>query len=155
MPIETIKTFWPEWDVDETPLGKGSYGAVYRMVRQDHNIISTSAVKIISIPSDPTEIEALRRDGFGADATRTYLQGVVNDFVGEIQLMETLKGVPNIVNVEDYKVIEKPTKSVGRSISAWSFSPLSAPIRATERCQKVKSSKSVAIFAVLLKFAAN
>ena len=31
----------------------------------------------------------------------------VNDFVSEIQLMESFKGVQNIVSVEDYKVVEK------------------------------------------------
>jgi serine/threonine protein kinase len=41
------------------------------------------------------------------NATRTYLQGVVSDFVGEIQLMQSLKGIQNIVSVEDYKVVEK------------------------------------------------
>ena len=37
---------------------------------------------------------------------RTYLTGVVKSFVNEIKIMESLKGHPNIVSVEDYKVIE-------------------------------------------------
>ena len=41
------------------------------------------------------------------DGTRTYFKGIVDDFVSEIQLMESLKGVQNIVSVEDYKVVEK------------------------------------------------
>ena len=39
------------------------------------------------------------------NATRTYLQGIVNDFVSEIQIMESFKGMQNIVSVEDYKVV--------------------------------------------------
>ena len=42
-----------------------------------------------------------------ADATKTYLQEVVNDFANEIRLMESFKGFQNIVSVEDYKVVER------------------------------------------------
>lgn len=97
------------------PLGKGSYGVVYKAVRRDHNVESYAAIKVISIPSDPSEVESLRSEGLGMDATRTYLQGIVNDFVSEIQLMESLKGVQNIVSVEDYKVVER-TGEIGWDI---------------------------------------
>ena len=101
----TLDPVWPEWQI-EGLIGKGSYGAVYKAVRRDHNVESRSAVKHIRVPSDPAELESLRAEGLGEDGTRTYLQGIVNDFVGEIQLMQTLKGIQNIVSVEDYKVIE-------------------------------------------------
>lgn len=107
MAIDALKQIWPEWQIDEKPLGKGSYGVVYKAVRRDHNVESHAAIKVISIPSDPSEIDSLRSEGMDVNATRTYLQGIVNDFVSEIQLMESLKGVQNIVNVEDYKVVER------------------------------------------------
>ena len=65
---------------------------------------------MISIPQEESEIDSLRSEGLSGDATRTYLQGVVSDFVSEIQLMESFKGVQNIVSVEDYKVVEKTDK---------------------------------------------
>lgn len=80
---------------------------VYKAVRRDHNVESYAAIKVISIPADPSEVDSLRSEGLDMNATRTYLQGIVNDFVSEIQLMESLKGVQNIVSVEDYKVVEK------------------------------------------------
>ena len=107
MGIDTLKEIWPEWNIDEKPLGKGSYGVVYKGVRTDHNVQSYAAIKIISIPFDFSEVDSLRSEGLDMNATKTYLQGIVEDFVSEIQLMESLKGVQNIVSVEDYKVVER------------------------------------------------
>lgn len=83
---------------------------------------SYAAIKVISIPNDSSEVVSLRSEGMDMNAIRTYLQGIVNDFVSEIQLMESLKGVQNIVSIEDYKVVEKTMKSVGIFISVWSCS---------------------------------
>jgi len=115
MAIDILKQIWPEWEIEGKPLGKGSYGVVYKAVRRDHNVESCAAIKVISIPSDSSEVDSLRSEGLDMNATRTYLQGIVNDFVSEIQLMESLKGVQNIVSVEDYKVVEK-TGEIGWDI---------------------------------------
>ena len=115
MSVEVLKQIWPEWQIEGKPLGKGSFGVVYKAVRRDHNVESYAAIKVISIPADPSEVDSLRSEGLDMNATRTYLQGIVNDFVSEIQLMESLKGVQNIVSVEDYKVVEK-TNEIGWDI---------------------------------------
>ena len=112
MSVEALKQIWPEWQLYEKPLGKGSFGVVYKAVRRDHNVESYAAIKIISIPTDSSEVDSLRSEGLNMNATKTYLQGIVNDFVSEIQLMESLKGIQNIVSVEDYKVVEK-TNEIG------------------------------------------
>ncbi len=104
--LSDISNVWPEWQI-EKQLGKGSYGVVYQAIRRDNNVESHSAIKIISIPSDSSEVDSLRSEGLDMDGTRTYFKGIVDDFVREIQLMETLKGIQNIVSVEDYKVVEK------------------------------------------------
>lgn len=106
MQTDILKEIWSEWKV-ERQLGKGSFGVVYQAVRKDHNVESHAAIKVISIPTDESEIDSLRSEGIDMNSTRTYFQGIVNDFVSEIQLMESLKGVQNIVSVEDYKVVEK------------------------------------------------
>ena len=115
MSVEVLKQIWPEWQIEGKPLGKGSFGVVYKVVRRDHNVESYAAIKVISIPADSSEVDSLRSEGLDMNATRTYLQGIVNDFVSEIQLMESLKGVQNIVSVEDYKVVEK-TNEIGWDI---------------------------------------
>ena len=114
MSKERIAQVWPEWEIEEQ-LGKGSYGTVYKAVRKDNNIQSHAAIKVISIPTDSSEIDSLRSEGLSLEGAKTYFQGIVNDFVGEIQLMESLKGVQNIVSVEDYKVIER-TEEIGWDI---------------------------------------
>jgi|GEM_PF-5778983 len=100
-------SIWPEWELVEL-LGRGAYGEVYKAVRTDSGVTSLAAIKIIDIPSDPDELDSLRAEGLGQDATDTYLREIVSDFVNEIQIMETFKGVQNIVSVEDYKVVKKP-----------------------------------------------
>ena len=69
MSVEVLKRIWPEWQIEGAPLGKGSYGVVYKAVRRDHNVESYAAIKVISIPSDPSEVESLRSEGLGMDAT--------------------------------------------------------------------------------------
>ena len=101
-----ISKVWPEWQTVKQ-LGNGSYGVVYQAIRKDNNVESHAAIKVISIPNDSSEVDSLRAEGLDPDGTRTYFYGIVSDFVSEIQLMETLKGVQNIVSVEDYKVVEK------------------------------------------------
>lgn len=107
MSLELLKKTWPEWEIDEKKLGQGSYGVVYKAKRNDYGVESDAAIKVITVPTDVSEVDSLRSEGLDDNATRTYLQGVVDNFVSEIQLMESLKGIQNIVSVEDYKVIEK------------------------------------------------
>lgn len=103
---DILKQIWPEWKIEEKPIGEGAFGVVYKAVRKDY-VESYAAIKVISIPSKPSEIQSLRSEGLSMNETKKYFQTIVNDFVSEIQLMESLKGVQNIVSVEDYKVIEK------------------------------------------------
>ena len=97
---------WPEWKI-EKQIGKGTFGAVYQAVRESDNLTSYAAIKFISIPQDPYELESLRADGLDLQATRAYLKRIVDDFVNEIRLLESFKGIQNIVSIEDYKVVEK------------------------------------------------
>ncbi len=101
-----ISSVWPEWQI-EKQLGKGSFGVVYQAVRKDSNVESHAAIKVVSIPSDSSEVDSLRSEGLDLNGTKTYFKGIVDDFVNEIQLMESMKGMQNIVSVEDYKVVEK------------------------------------------------
>ncbi|MCR5735255.1 MAG: serine/threonine protein kinase, partial [Lachnospiraceae bacterium] len=106
---ELMYDFWPEWSLIKQ-LGKGAYGAVYEAVRTDYTMESKSAIKIIKIPDNDAEIDSLMADGMTVDDTKTYLNGIVMDFVNEIRLMESFKGVQNIVSVEDYQVVERTEK---------------------------------------------
>lgn len=106
MAIDLLKKIWPEWQIGER-IGGGSYGVAYEATRTDYNVESHAAIKMISIPANDSEIDSLRAEGLNMTETKTYLQQVVNDFVSEIQLMVSLEGCPNIVDVKDYRVVEK------------------------------------------------
>ncbi|MCD7804378.1 MAG: protein kinase [Oscillospiraceae bacterium] len=114
MERDILQNVWSEWTVTKE-IGRGSFGTVYEAVRTDHGVQSKAAVKVITIPTDRSEVDSLRSEGMTVDGTRTYFQNIVNDFVSEVQLMETFKGMQNIVSVEDYRVMEKKD-SVGWDI---------------------------------------
>ena len=114
MSIENLSEIWPSWEI-EKQIGKGSYGTVYQAVRRNESITSRAAIKVITIPIDSSELDSLRSEGLSVDASKTYLKGVVDDFVNEIKLMESFKGIQNIVSVEDYEVVEKKD-SIGWNI---------------------------------------
>ena len=101
-----LSRVWPEWKAVEK-LGEGSFGKVYRCEREEYGIKSVCAIKVISIPQSQAEIESMSFEGITADGARTYYSDVVNDFANEIKLMEMLKGAPNVVSVENYKIVER------------------------------------------------
>lgn len=104
---DIINRIWPEWQIEDKPLGHGSYGNVYKATRRDYDIESTSAIKVISVPKNDEELHSLKAEGYSDSEIDEYLKGVVSDFVNEIKMMESLKGARNIVNVEDYWVVKK------------------------------------------------
>lgn len=106
MPIERLQEIWPEWSV-EGLIGEGSYGKVYKAVHVEQGVSAYAAIKVISIPQTRFEIDSLRSEGIDEEGTKTYFESVVNDFVNEIKLMHSFKGIQNIVNVEDFRVVEK------------------------------------------------
>lgn len=125
MSVEGLKQIWSEWQIEGKPLGKGSFGVVYKVVRRDHNVESFVAIKVISIPDNPSEVDSLRSEGLDMNATRTYLQGIVNDFISEIPVMESLKSVQNVVSVEDCKLVDtirlKLMKIAARAVQSARF----------------------------------
>ena len=105
MSIEKISSFWPDWQIGEL-IGQGAYGKVYKAFKQEHSLLSVAAIKVITIPQSDAELEALRAEGLDERSSRTYFSDIVGDFINEIKLMESMKGVSNVVSVEDFKVIE-------------------------------------------------
>ena len=99
-----IKNIWPEWQVEKL-LGQGSFGRVYEVSRKELDIERRSAVKVILVPPDSSEANALRLEGMTEDDIHTYYRETVKDFVSEIRLLNTLQGAPHIVNLEDFKVV--------------------------------------------------
>ena len=107
--FDVLKHVWPEWKIVKR-IGSGAYGTVYEAIRKDYDFESHAAIKMISVPKSQSEIDTLRTEGMTLEASKTYLQGIVKDFVNEIRLMISLEGSSNIVDVKDYRVVEKNDK---------------------------------------------
>ena len=87
---EELKSFWPEWHVVRR-LDSGSFGDVFQIYRDNFGIRMDAALKVIQI-SDRMTIK-------GRDENRSEIPEA---FRSEIQIMETLRGAPNIVSIEDF-----------------------------------------------------
>ena len=107
MSIERIQSVWPEWKIDPVPIGEGSFATVYEARHTEHGITIRAAIKVISIPSSRTDPDSLHLDGYDGEVTQSCLRGIVEDVTNEIKLMQTLRDVPNVVHIEDFRVLEK------------------------------------------------
>ena len=92
---EELRDVWPEWHV-ACHLGGGSFGDVFQIYRDNYGIRLDSALKVIQA-NDLMTMEALtsdRQDGSWSDIPEALRS--------EIQIMEALRGAPNIVSIEDF-----------------------------------------------------
>ena len=112
--LPDFNEIWPEWKPVEK-VGEGSFGRVYKCERNEYGINATCAVKVISIPKNESEINAIRAECGSEESVKAHFKEIVDDFANEIKMMVILKGAPNIVSVENYKIVER-TDSIGWDI---------------------------------------
>ena len=105
---------WKDWRLTGL-IGQGAYGEVYRAERSAGDKNVTSAIKIVDIPSEEAEAEQLRRELPSGESIRRYYREIAEECVREIQVMESLKGITNIVSIEDYCIQER-TEEIGWTI---------------------------------------
>ena len=108
-----VQGIWQDWHIEEE-IGRGSFGCVYRAVKRDI-IESHSAIKVISIPNDPAELESLYSEGLTEAEAAHYYKQAVDSIAEEIQVMRSIKGKPHIVSLEDYST-EKQENGIGWNI---------------------------------------
>lgn len=109
-----ISQIWPEWQVIQL-IGEGGFGKVYEISRNRFGIDEHRAMKVISIPVNQSEYDKTISDGMDEHSASSYYRSMVDEFVKEISLLSQLRGTPNIVVYDDYKVIER-TDSFGWDI---------------------------------------
>lgn len=102
--------FFGKWTFSKL-IGEGSYGKVFEIERVDKydGEVYKAAMKAITVPQNPSEIETLRDNGMDDESVTAYFRGNVDDFKNEIKLMSKLKGESNIVSYEDHEVIQHET----------------------------------------------
>ena len=89
-------------------LGKGAYGSVFEIEREEFGERYTAALKVISIPQNNEEIIANRADGMTDKSMASYYHSVVKELTHELALLSKLKGNTNIVGYEDHKIVQHP-----------------------------------------------
>lgn len=106
-----IHQTWPDWNLEEV-LGQGTYGTVFKAVRKHQNHTEYSAIKVMSVPQNEAEIISLGHEGMDEHSIRDYYRSLIGEYMPEIRAMIRLKRAPNIVHIQDYKVIEA-TERIG------------------------------------------
>lgn len=104
-----LENIWEDWRIEGKPVGAGSFGIVYKAHKMDKEGFGRdyySAVKVIRVPSDDSEIQGFLADGMSRSEIAGYYENALKGLISEIDLMESLKGAPNIVIIEDYKVVK-------------------------------------------------
>ena len=100
-----LKEVWPGYETIER-IGKGSYGAVYKVMKKDASGEYFSAVKKISIPSSEEEVDVLQDDGYDHESITALFAERMSRIVEEFKLMEKFKGNSHIVSYEDHMIVQ-------------------------------------------------
>ena len=105
MDHKNITVPWPDWKIIRR-IGKGSFGEVFEIERENYGVTEKSALKVIRVPSDPSESEELIGEGYDKSSLRSFYGGHVKSIETEYQLMNAVGAHPNIVSCLDYKEVE-------------------------------------------------
>ena len=100
MGIERVSEFWPSWKTLEL-LGRGGNGEVYKCIHEEMGVKTYSAIKVINISS-----RQMSTFTFDTGEIRSFCRNLITDCVNEVNVMLSLKNCPNIVGIEDFKVVE-------------------------------------------------
>ena len=97
---------YPGWETVRK-IGSGSYGAVYEIEREVFGKKEKSALKVLSVPRDMSEVEELAANGYDRTGITKHFDSVLSDIVHEYQFMADLKGSSNIVDCDDIRYTRK------------------------------------------------
>ena len=96
-------------------LGEGSFGKVFEIEHRDLSGTYSSALKVITIPRNKTELAQVASENTGPDGVTKYFRSIVDGITKEFNIMSQLKGESTIVSYEDHEVREH-TDSIGWDI---------------------------------------
>ena len=103
--MESVK-IWPEWKIEDL-IGEGSYGKVYKVQRENQGRVEYAALKVIEIPKNEAEVIELKASGLDDNSIKTYYENAANDLFNEIKIMESLRSAPNVVTLQDARLVKK------------------------------------------------
>ena len=91
-------------------IGKGSFGTVYEIQREDFGQVYRAALKVITVPQSEEELHSALEEGMSQAQAEQYFSSVVEDIVREFAIMARLKGTANVVGYEDHTVLRHQNK---------------------------------------------
>ncbi len=103
---DKINEIWPGWHTVEL-IGRGAFGEVFKVKKEKLGEVFYSAVKVIQIPQDENEIREMMADGYTSQSIRNYYKSIAKELMNEIKLLEELKSVGNVVNIEEFDICER------------------------------------------------
>lgn len=113
--LRDMQPFWNSWYIDGV-IGEGSYGSVYRIVREEFGQKYYSALKIISTPKNRSELKQALMEGMSESDAQEYFKSKAEEIYKEIIMMAKLKGKSSIVSYEDHQVVERKNGEIGYDI---------------------------------------
>ncbi|NLG90219.1 MAG: DUF5050 domain-containing protein, partial [Clostridiaceae bacterium] len=104
--IKRYEPLWGGWYVEKL-IGEGSFGQVFKIVKEEWGFRYEAALKVIRVPTKGQYREASAVMATNDDSLMDYFEDSVKNIVNEIRVMYTLKGNSNIVGYEDHMVIKR------------------------------------------------
>ena len=104
--FDNIKIPWSGWKIVKE-IGKGSYGTVYEIERQNRKGTEYAALKVITIPKDENEYdEMLIKAGYEEQAVGNIIRDKLLAVEKEYAVMREMRGNSNIVSCDDFAYSE-------------------------------------------------
>ena len=102
--FEKIILPWPDWKIVKY-LGSGAYGKVYEIEKNVSGVQERAALKIVSRPSDESEIDNYYNDGYDQESIIALYENEIRNYVQEYRMMKELQEQSNIVTCDDIVVV--------------------------------------------------
>ena len=94
-----LNSVFPGWRIVQS-LGKGSFGETYEIERMIQGLVETNVMKVIALPKDDSEIEALRQQ-YDDESIAQFYDGIRQKMLKEYDFIRMFGSFPNIVHLID------------------------------------------------------
>lgn len=71
-------------------IGKGSFGKVFEITREEYGNEYRAALKVISVPQDDDDVKARMTEGTEIESISEYYEGILKEIVNENEIMSRL-----------------------------------------------------------------
>ena len=107
---EELRSVWPEWHV-VCCLGGGTFGDVFQIYKENYGVRMDSALKVIQVRDEEATAVFPSDNTDDTEADNGTQRNMPDSLRKEIQIMEALRGAPNIVSIEDFYFKQEGTTS--------------------------------------------